>query len=228
MTATSLSSQDVARFLQDNPDFFTNHASVFADLKVPHPHQAHTISLGERQILTLRARTRELEWQLSGLIQNATGNERISKLLIDWCASLLSENDTYRLPDLITHGLAHLFDLPDIALRLWDVPETTAPREVTQNVSDTVRHDTESRDTPYCGPAEGHEAASWLQHPPESLALLPLKLGTPGRTIGLLVLGSPDIKRFTPDMGTEFLQTIATLTSAALSRLHRPEQPDIA
>src|SRR5699024_4582762 len=109
---TPLSADDVARFLQDNPDFFNDHASVFADLSVPHPHQARAISLGERQILTLRARSRELEWQLSGLIQNATGNERISKLLIDWCATLLAQNDPRELPDLITSGVARLFDLP--------------------------------------------------------------------------------------------------------------------
>lgn len=228
MTATPISAQDVARFLRDNPEFFTEHASVFADLKVPHPHQAHTISLGERQILTLRARARELEWQLSGLIQNATGNERISKLLIDWCASLLSEDDTRRLPELITQGLSRLFDLPDVALRMWDLPEHTVHPDFTEGVSPEVQLDTEKRTQPYCGPANDHEAASWLTNKPESLALLPLELGTPARSIGLLVLGSPDAKRFTENMGTEFLQTIATLASAALSRVAGPEQPQLA
>lgn len=228
MTATPLSAQDVACFLRDNPEFFTDHAGLFADLKVPHPHQANAISLGERQILTLRARARELEWQLSGLIQNATGNERISKLLIDWCASLLSENDTQHLPNLIVQGLSRLFDLPDIALRLWDLPEHAVHPDFTQDVSPDVQQDTEKRNHPYCGPANDHEAASWLDSKPESLALLPLELGTPARKIGLLVLGSPDAKRFTEDMGTEFLQTIATLASAALSRVAGPGQPQLA
>src|SRR5690554_2662694 len=178
MTATPLSALDVARFLQDNPEFFTEHASVFADLKVPHPHQTQAISLGERQILTLRARARDLEWQLSGLIQNATGNERISKLLIDWCASLLSENDAHQLPDLITQGLSHLFELPDVALRLWNVSENPTYPDLTHDVSPEVQHDIESRSQPYCGPTNGHEAASWLTSVPESLALLPLTLGT--------------------------------------------------
>lgn len=228
MTATTLSAQDVARFLKDNPDFFTDHAGIFADLKVPHPHQARAISLGERQILTLRARARELEWQLSGLIQNASGNERISKLLIDWCASLLAENNAHRLPHLVVQGLSHVFDLPDIALRLWDFPESQALNTFTQDVSTAVQNDIHDREHPYCGPAEGHEPASWLGQTPESLALLPLKLGSPARTIGVLVLGSPDSTRFTSDMGTDFLQTIADLTSAALSRLAEPEQPESA
>lgn len=228
MTAPSLSAQDIARFLQDNPDFFTDHATVFADIKVPHPHQAHAISLGERQILTLRARARELEWQLSGLIQNATGNERISKLLIDWCADLLSENDADRLPELITHGLSRLFDLPDIALRVWNLSSVAEDSPYSQGVSNDVRQDTESRSSPYCGPVNGHDAAQWLPDTVESLALLPLEIGTPAQSIGLLVLGSPDAERFTEDMGTEFLQTIATLASAALSRLDATAQPERA
>lgn len=228
MTATSFTPQDVARFLQENPDFFTDHAGVFASIKVPHPHQAQAISLGERQILTLRARTRELEWQLSGLIQNATGNERISKLLINWCADLLSEDNPHRLPDLIIQGLSRLFDLPDIALRIWDLPRLDSHSSATQEVSSDIQQETENREQPYCGPANGHEAASWLDTPPESLALLPLQAGTPSRSIGLLVLGSPDATRFTSDMGTEFLQTIATLSSAALSRLAGPDQPESA
>lgn len=228
MTAPTYSAHDVARFLQDNPDFFTDHADVFADIKVPHPHQAHAISLGERQILTLRARARELEWQLSGLIQNATGNERISKLLIDWCASLLSEDDAHRLPEHIVHGLSRLFELPDIALRVWDLSRVAETSPYAQDVSIRIRQDTESRNQPYCGPASGHEAAAWLSNAPESLALLPLEHGNPGRSIGVLVLGSPDPKRFTEDMGTEFLQTIASLASAALSRLDDSGQPESA
>lgn len=228
MTAISFSADDVARFLRENPEFFTEHAGIFAALKVPHPHQAHAISLGERQILTLRARARDLEWQLSGLIQNATGNERISKLLIDWCAGLLSENDPRRMPELIVQGLSRLFELPDVALRLWDLSDSVSNSEFGQDISPTIMQAAHDLDKPYCGPADGHDVTSWLTDMPESVAMLPLKTGTPARTIGLLVLGSPDVTRFTEDMGTEFLQTIASLASASLSRLADPLQPDCA
>ena len=80
MTQTVLAPDDVARFLKENPDFFTDHAALFSSINVPHPHSSKAISLGERQILTLRARAKELEWQLSGLIQNATGNQKISEI----------------------------------------------------------------------------------------------------------------------------------------------------
>lgn len=228
MTATHLSAADVARFLQDNPDFFTEHADIFADLRVPHPHQASAISLGQRQILTLRSRTRELERQLSGLVHNASGNERISTLLIDWCASLLSEDDPHRLPDLIVKGLAERFELPDIALRLWELPRLADDNPFVLPVSTALQTAMHERDQPWCGVPTDHEAASWLSQAPASLALLPLKTGTPSQTLGVLVLASSDATRFTSDMGTDFLKTIATLAAAALSRLAGPGHPQSA
>src|SRR3546814_69835 len=67
----SLSAEHIAQFLQDNPSFFQDHADVFANLRVPHPNETRAISLGERQIMTLRARAKDLEWKLSGLVHNA-------------------------------------------------------------------------------------------------------------------------------------------------------------
>ena len=79
---------------------------------------------------------------------------------------------------------------------------------------------------PYCGVNSGFEAARWLQDPTQaaSLAMIPLREGpieasTPA--FGLLVLASPDSQRFTSGMGTDFLERIAELASAALARLRQ-------
>ena len=52
-----------------------------------------------------------------------------------------------------------------------------------------------------------------------SLALVPLRSAAGQEAFGMLVLASPDPTRYTADMGTEFLQRIGELASAALSRL---------
>jgi uncharacterized protein len=55
-----------------------------------------------------------------------------------------------------------------------------------------------------------------------SVALLPLRVGAihdASRAFGMLVLASPDPQRFSAGMGTDFLERIAELASAALSRL---------
>lgn len=233
MPAHELDAATVARFLQDNPSFFTDNASIFSELNVPHPHQTKAISLGERQILTLRSRVNELEWQLSGLIQNATGNERISQLLISWCSSLLAENNVNLLPNLITNGISKLFELPDISLRVWgELQQPTSTNEsasIYNKVSPELQKFVDQASGPVCGSvAVCTEAAKLMPEHTTCLAVLPLKTGTPAQSIGVLILGSPDTNRFTPEMGTDFLQTIANLASAALSRLAIEPAPQLA
>ena len=50
---------DIARYLQDHPQFFEDYNDLLAQLYVPHPHGGRTISITERQILTLRERLRD-------------------------------------------------------------------------------------------------------------------------------------------------------------------------
>lgn len=226
MPEHSITADQIANFLQKNPEFFNQHANLFAELRVPHPHQSKAISLGERQIITLRGRMRDLEWQLAGLIENATGNQRISKLLIDWCAGLLAQVDTSQIPNEITSGLSRLFDLPDIQLRIWNGQTTEVS---TAETNKKLRQFCEENTAPICGsPSDYPAAASILPDHTASLAIIPLAHGTPPKGIGVLVLGSDNPDRFASDMGTEFLETISSLASAALSRLVYPQTLQIA
>ena len=50
-----------------------------------------------------------------------------------------------------------------------------------------------------------------------SLVLLPMRVGT--AVFGLLILASPDASRYQATFGTEFLERLAELASAALARL---------
>lgn len=221
MTQEALTAQAIADYLSENPDFFEAHADVFANLSVPHPHQARTISLGERQILTLRTRLREHEMRLSRLLQNAGSNERISLDLMQWCARMLAEPDASQIPAHIIRSLGDQFDLTAIALRLWDLPMLTHS-EFTEDVTPAIRAFAKALQQPYCGPHQQQEAATWLGSPPASLAILPLRTTAAADPVGLLVMGSDDPQHFTADMGTTFLELIATLAGAALSRLATP------
>ncbi len=225
MSAANLTADDVAVFLAENPDFFQQHADLFSSLRVPHPNETRAISLGERQILTLRTKAKELEWKLSGLIHNASGNEKISKTLTAWCSRMLAEPDPLNLPGHIVRSLSDLFDLPAIALRLWDIPALGHDNEFTQDVTPSIRQYAQELQHPYCGPLKEQEAASWLGTPPASLAIVALKPHSRTQPFGLLVLGSDETDRFTPDMGTAFLGTINELASASLTRLESLDNP---
>lgn len=221
MTSSSFSAQDIAEFLQQHPAFFDEHAEVFASLRVPHPHAGQTISLAERQILTLRERVRELEWRISELVRNATANQTITDRLAQWCARLASEADPQLVPGAITLGLAEQFNIEHVALRLWNLPGL-AEGSGYEGASEDVRTFADSLKTPYCGNDTEFEAASWLDARPKSLALIALRPNDGDASVGLLVLGSDDPARFDPDMGTTFLESISRLACAALKRLSAP------
>lgn len=218
MTTTHLSADEVALFLRENPGFFHEHADVFADLRVPHPHETRAISLGERQILTLRAKAKDLEWKLSGLINNASGNEKISRTLTAWCARMLAEPDAEKIPAHIIDSLSSLFELPDTTLRLWE-SNARVPERFTQDVSDDIRQWAQALPNPYCGPSEGHAVSAWLGDNTQSMAVVPLRVPASGKLLGLLVIGSAEADRFEPDMGTAFLEIIGELSASALTRL---------
>lgn len=221
MTDSAFTAQGIAKFLQNNPEFFDQHAEIFSSLHIPHPHGARVISLGERQVLSLRERNRELEWRLNELINNANSNETIGDHVSQWCTRLLGESEPQHLPGEIALGLAEQFDLNHVGMRLWNLagqPHTGYGEPVSQDVRDF----TDSLRTPYCGPDIEFEAVNWLDAKPQSLALIALRIEADQPSVGLLVLGSDDPTRFNPEMGTTFLEAIGRLASATLRRLHTP------
>jgi uncharacterized protein YigA (DUF484 family) len=228
MTAASLSADTIAHFLQENPSFFQDHAEFFANLRVPHPNETRAISLGERQILTLRARVKDLEWKLSGLAHNASGNEKTSKTLTHWCCRMLAEDDATVLPHYIVTHLREFFDLPGVALRAWDLAGLDDDSPYLQDVTPAIREYARELSKPYCGPYKNQEAASLLDATPSSIAAIALRPEPDASPLGLLVLGSDDLERFTSDMGTTFLEIIGDLAGAALSRLQEQAEDDRA
>lgn len=213
----SLHPHTVAKFLQEHPEFFVQYSELFSTLEVPHPHQARTISLGERQIMTLRERLRDFEFRLADLVRNAALNEITTDKLNRWCVRMLAEQSTLRLPGEVALGLAEQFNLQEVALRVWglDLPE----EGVGAPVGEEVHTYANSLVNPYCGNDTSLTPASWLHAKPASLAILPLRSAVGQPAFGLLVLASDDPERFGPDMGVAFLQTVCILASSTLSRL---------
>ena len=64
-----MKADEIARYLQDHPNFFEEYAELLAQLYIPHPHGGRAISITERQILTLREKARQLESKLGELIR---------------------------------------------------------------------------------------------------------------------------------------------------------------
>jgi uncharacterized protein YigA (DUF484 family) len=219
---TGLTEGVIAEYLRSHPDFFNRHPDVLASLTLPHPHGGRAISLQERQLEVMRERHRALERRLAEMVRLGQENDAIGARLQTWTRQLLLASDPAELPDIILDGLRTGFSVPELAMRLWNVREPYGALEVAQPVPVEIIQFAGSLGRPQCGANNGIAAAEWLPErgrSARSVALLPLRKGVDPDAFGLIVLGSPDADRFHAAMGTDFLERIAEIASAALSRL---------
>lgn len=217
-----ITEDDIADYLVNTPGFFERHAQLLATVQLANPHGLRAVSLQERQMDMLRDRIKGLERKIMEMIRAGQDNVAIADRMHRWTCAMLLAQEPSRLGEVIVQTLKHEFLIPQVALRVWGVAAAHADLPWAQGASDDVQTFAASLSQPYCGLNASFEAAAWLNDPVpvQSLALVPLRVGAePGQCFGLLVLGSPDALRYQADMGTEFLEQVGDIASAALSRL---------
>jgi hypothetical protein len=219
-----ITEDDIANYLANTPDFFERHAELLASVQLSSPHGNRAVSLQERQAEMLRDKIKVIEHRIMDMIRNGNENVLISDKLHRWSCQLFQSAEPGDLPDLITHEIKSEFVVPQASIKVWDVAPAYAHRDFAQGVSGDAKTFASSLTAPYCGVNAGFEAVGWLADPAVamSLALIPLRKGpmhTAAPAFGMLVLASPDPQRFHSGMGTDFLDRIGELASAALTRI---------
>ncbi len=199
--------EEIARYLQDNPQFFEDYSETLAQINLAHPHGGRTISLSERQLLALREKNKELEKKLGEMIAFAKENDALQHKVHEFILALFAARDLATLREIIPRLLRDIFAVPHTVLRLWqqDPP------------SSEILAFTDALVQPVCLHQATHDTAAWfgeMSAQLHSYSYLPLHAGSV--TIGLLVLASEDKQRFYPGMGTIFLERIAEGVESAL------------
>ena len=213
-----MKADEIARYLQDNPKFFEQYADLLAQRYIPHPHGGRTISITERQILTLREKAKLLESKLGEMIRFGEENDAIGEKVHRLAAALAGARDFAAARRVLFSHLGEDFAVPHVAFRLWNLPAQADAAEFAE-VNEQTRIFAAGLAHPYCGANAGFEAAAWFGEAGEqvrSVALVALR--REAETVGLLALGSEDVQRFYPEMGTLYLGHIGDLASAALLR----------
>ncbi len=204
--------QAIADFLAHNPNFFNEFPTVLADLRIPHPHGAHAVSMSERQLIALRDKVRVLENKLAELIQFGEENDGISEKMHALTLDLAAAATPQELSGALTLHLREGFAVPHHAMHLLAdgglVPEAvTAVATLLQ---------------PVCGPLVVPQASDWFgEIAPhlKSFACIPLRRAATSPSLGLLVLASEEDKRFYAGMGTLYLARLGQTLAAALARM---------
>ena len=209
----------VAQFLVDNPQFFEQHAALLGKVKLSSPLTGKAVSLQERQMEVMRDKYKALELQMAELIRLARDNAAIANKFHAWTQALLQARHGADLPRALVDSLCAQFAVPQATLRLWDLAPEHGDAWFARGVSDDARIFANSLLAPYCGSNHDFEAVRWLDDAAavQSTVILPLRSG--GSAFGLLILGSPDPRRFGAEMATDFLIHIGETASAALAAL---------
>ena len=219
-----MKSDEVAQYLQDNPQFFEDYADLMSRVVIPHPHGGRTISITERQMLSLRDKNRQLEAKLGELLQFGEENDVISEKMHRLGVAVIAAGTFQSVIHTLNFHLRDDFAIPHFALRLWSRPENTSELPEFAGVSQELQTFSETLNHPYCGSTAGFETASWFGAAAphvRSQGLIALRNG--GGTIGMIALGSEDPQRFYSGMGTLYLERLGEMDSAALARvLHLP------
>jgi hypothetical protein len=217
-----MKSDEIAQYLQDNPQFFEEHADLISRLVIPHPHGGRTISITERQMLGLRDKNKLLEGKMGELLQFGEENDTISEKMHRLGVAMIAAASFQSVLHTLNFHLRDDFAIPHVALRLWDHPENADELPEFADVSDELQVFAETLGQPYCGSTTGFETSSWFGDASAHLrsqALIAMRNG--GGTIGMIALGSEEPQRFYAGMGTLYLERLGEMASAALARVLR-------
>ena len=216
-----ITEDDIADFLLNTPDFFGRHADLLSAVMLTSPHGNRAVSLQERQAEMLREKIKLLEHRIMDMIRHGNENMIIADRLQRWARSLFMTAAPQDLPRAMAEGLQEEFMVPQVAVKVWGVTEAFSAEPFALGVSDDVKSLASSLMAPYVGANAGFEAVGWLADASRvaSVALIALRRGAEPQAFGLMVLASPDPQRFHAGMGTDFLERMAELGSAALTRL---------
>ncbi|OYY94913.1 MAG: hypothetical protein B7Y41_04975 [Hydrogenophilales bacterium 28-61-23] len=216
----NITPEQISEFLRLNPDFFVGHPEMLTDITVPHPYSNQAISLGERQVLALRDKSRGLEMKLREFIQFAEENDAIGDKLHKVALDLMHARSLEAVLQSLAMNLSENFSIPHSTIRVWADQPPAGALEMPEfgKVSAEIQVLMTGLMQPRCGPDAPDEIRAWfgpMGANQKSFAIAPLR---EENLNGLLVLASEDIKRFYPEMGTLYLTWLAELSGAAISR----------
>jgi len=214
----AVSEQEIADYLQQHPDFFLRHNDLLSDLKIPH-ESGQAVSLVEKQLSTLRQKNDHYQHELKRIMQVAHDNDQLAKRIHRLTLALIDAQNLDEVLNALEDELHDAFaaDAVEIHLLSGDVLQQIEADESLQ-VLQTIYQDR----VPLCGALDDkqrHFLFSTQFDDTFSAAILPLF----GDSLnGLLAIGSKDASRFSPHMGTDFLQRLSEIVSKTLDVVSQP------
>jgi uncharacterized protein YigA (DUF484 family) len=194
----------VAQWLLSTPGFFDRHPELLAQIELAHTHNGKAISLQEKQMALLRNQNRDLNQRLSEMLRFGTENDRTQSLMIDWIEGLLVTNQRTQAVESITSGLNQLFEIGKV--------EIIPLAQVSENLNAQLQKAT------ICGDISLAKDLVQADLLLESGSIVLTQLNYQDTALGVLLMASPNLNKFTPQMGLSYIHQLAQIAAAALYR----------
>ncbi|MFD2165730.1 DUF484 family protein [Thalassotalea euphylliae] len=208
-----LTDELVARFLEDNPEFFNRNPELVNALRLQ-DNQRGTVSLVERQQQQLRQKVHTLEEEITHLMSVANHNENLFRLYSDLYLQLIDCVDLDQLLDVLKRATLELLSLSN--LRLWLTPEfsTEHPSITVDDCSDVVSARLSKEDY-YFGRLQQKEQ-QLIFNTTDAGSVVLIRLTHQAHELGFIAISSNDADHFDPRMDTLLLSQFKKLVSKLL------------
>jgi len=214
--------EQVIEYLKEHTDFFIGHSDLLAEIEIPH-ESGSAVSLIERQLSVLRDKNKKLDHRLRDLMAAAHDNQRLNESLQQLTINLFMAES---LDDVIATVIEELkgkleTDFVTIHFITGDAKKSEQQADRYLNTADSrlqlfskLLEDKRIQ----CGRLSKEQIELLFGDEAEKIgsgAVVPL---ADANVFGLMGIGGRDEQRYHPGMGTEYLQKLAELVSAAIKR----------
>ncbi|MCP3662930.1 MAG: DUF484 family protein [Gammaproteobacteria bacterium] len=217
-TEPELNDNEVARYLEKNPDFLLNRPEILKVMELEHQNEG-AVSLIERQVRTLRSEIEQYRVQLDELMTNARDNDILNDRLHKLTLRLMDAASFDEVVIALQDAMLDDFNADAVELHLF----STAEKDPEHHPDLASVEPLLEAETPRCGQLP-KEQVQFLFGPQaeyiSSTAVIPLGKSDP--RLGLLAIGSTDSHRFLPGMSTDYLSRLGKLITKALENVLAP------
>ena len=203
--------KDVVAYLLANPEFFVDRDSLLLKIQVPHKSKG-TISLVEKQLDVIRDRQKETRKQLKEFVENAGRNKEIFDKSRKLILSMMAAKRSAEFFAALEKGLKRDFRSNASALVVFGKTKqinhftTRLPAPSARKYVGALMQTKE----PTLGTLRPREKDFLFREQSEKVkSAAVLTIRDKNKNLGILAIGSNDIKYFTPDMDAVFISFIA-------------------
>ena len=219
--------EQVAQYLQNNPNFFSRHHELLSRLKLPH-ESGKAISLIEKQVNVLREQGVEATKKLKDLLKNAKNNDEIFAITKTLILALLNAKTLKDISASIKEQFASLTNIDACEIIFVSCPNLSISDTVRIEKLDTIIEkysDTLRLEKTYCGKLGTAQIRHLFQTTEKSIASTALcPVINNGETLALLAIGNETENYFNIHLDTLFLDFICQVVGSRIFSLSRSNE----